>query len=199
MHAPAGAADQQRNVRLQGHRVATVFGELVMLAGVRDGLAVEKSAQQDGSFFEPLHPRSWCVEREAYLRVLRLGVAGAEAQLESPVAQQVQRRRGPCQERRMIEVTVEDHDAESQPVADPGRDREGDERRQTVTEMVRCDDHVEAAIVDAADQLDPCLPRLCLDRLEAEAEGSSCSGRDCHRAMLPRISPGGRTPTPSPP
>lgn len=64
-----------------------------MLALERHGVALEEPAQHDHRLLESLNPHAWRVEHQTGTVVLGLRVTRTQAELEPPVAQQVQRRR----------------------------------------------------------------------------------------------------------
>jgi hypothetical protein len=88
------------------------------------------------------------VERDACLLVLGPQVAGADAQLEAPVAQQPERGGLPTQQDRMPQVVVGHQGADMQPLGGLGRRSGRDQRREGVVKVIGEQQRVEPQGLD---------------------------------------------------
>ena len=58
VHAPTGAADEERHARLDGPGIAPFLDQPVVPAGHGDRVAIEELAEHDDRLFEAFHPHA---------------------------------------------------------------------------------------------------------------------------------------------
>src|SRR5205823_8989867 len=86
---------------------------------------------------QPIDSDAAGVERHAGVLVLRLVPAGADADLQAPIAQLVEGRQLLREHHRMPQVVVEDERTEPQARGDGGRDAQRGDRRELIDQVVR--------------------------------------------------------------
>ena len=85
---------------------------------------------------QPIDSDAAGIERDAGALVLGLVPAGADADLQAPIAQLVEGRQLLRQHHRMPQVVVEDERAKPQGGGDGGRDAQRGDRRELIDEVV---------------------------------------------------------------
>ena len=141
-----------------------------MVAGERDLLAREETLDDPNRLAEPLDANRVGIEAQPDLLVLGLHVAGSEADLDSPVGEQVERRRLPRDERGVAQVVVQDEGPDAHRRGRLGRDGQCDPRREDVREVVGDEEHRVAESLGTACLLTPLGSALGPAGADPEAE-----------------------------
>ena len=110
------------------------------------------------------------IERNAGLVVLILQPARADAELQAPVGEDVDRAGGHGQHDRVPEVVVEEEAGETQPLGGDGRGRHRRDRLEPAHEVVRPAYGVIAERFDPSHHLQPRLARAGTAALHSESE-----------------------------
>src|SRR5215213_8364201 len=121
-------------------------------------------------FLQPGDTHARGIERDAGLVVLVLQPAGADAQLQSSVGEDVDRAGGHGQYDGVAEVVVEDEAGETQPLGGDGRGCHRRDRLEPAYEVVRPADGVIAERFDASHCLQPRLARAGAAALHSESK-----------------------------
>ena len=109
---------------------------VIVVALERHRVAAQQALHDGDGLAQPRHPHAAPIERQPRLVVLRLHVAGAEAELQPPVGEQVHQRRLARQQHRMAEVVVEHERADAQPRGGGGRGDDSRHRREYLGEVI---------------------------------------------------------------
>ena len=151
-----------------------------MLARERQAFLGEEAAHDLHRLGQSLQARARRIECQARLEVVGLEPAGAEAKLQAPAGQRVDRRRFFGQRGRMAEVIVEHDRAESDARSDRGRGHQRGQRRELFAEVVGHDQRVEAEVFGTAGEVLPLAQRAPKIH-HAEAERAQADSVQMHR------------------
>src|SRR5215213_3509768 len=121
-------------------------------------------------FLQPGDTHARGIEQDAGLVILVLQPAGADAQLQSTIGEDVDRASGHGQYDGVPEVVVEDEAGETQPLGGDGRSRHRGDRLEPAHEVVRPTDRVIAERFDAPHRLQPRLARAGATALHSESK-----------------------------
>jgi hypothetical protein len=100
---------------LDGERRDPMAGDLIVSAGKGDFLTLKQTFDHAHRLGEPLDANSAGFEAQPGLVVFRFDAAGAEAELQPPVGQQVDRRGLARDQHRVPQIIVQHIRAEPQP------------------------------------------------------------------------------------
>ena len=164
------AHQDRRPARPVGHRQALEVGDRVVLALEAERAVGPQALEHRTVLDHPAHPDPRAVHRDARPLVVGVLPAGAEADLEPTLGDEVDGRQLLGQERRVAEVAVEDEDPDVE-----GRGHRGDGRLHgdgavTLVEVVGQEDRRVAELLDLPGGVGPGRAGERLVELDGEAE-----------------------------
>src|SRR5207249_10091474 len=119
---------------------------------------------------QPLDAGDAGIETKTSLLVLGPHMPGTEAQLESPAAQDVQRRGFACDQYRMSEVVVEHRRTNAEPRGRRGCGGQSEHRREQIREVIGHEQHVVAEGFDLPSFVCPLAVRTAGPYVDTESE-----------------------------